>query len=109
MIEFQYKGKLIGYNQRYVKGYVLSKQYRQFKQNIQFAFMEKYLGMKPFCGRLTVTIRYNSKHDVDNIAKAINDSLEGYAFLNDRQIDEIHIYRDNNIEKGCVYSVDFLS
>ena len=100
MFEFQYKGKLSGYNQRYIKGYILAPVYRKFKEAVRIEFKKKYLGFKPLLGDVAVTIEYNSRHDADNITKAINDSLEGYAFLNDNQIVDLHILKNKNIEKG---------
>jgi len=105
MIKLQYRGKIIGYNQRYCKGYILSTQYRNFKKIIQFEFIKKYPKFKTLLGDLISELNYNSNHDIDNCTKAIHDALEGYAFLNDRQIKELHVFKNKNIEKGFIIKI----
>jgi Holliday junction resolvase RusA-like endonuclease len=108
-MKIKYKGKLVGYNQRYCnRRFVLSAVYRNFKKTIRMEFITQNLTAMPLRGDVIVTIKYNSLHDADNIAKAINDSLEGLAFYNDNQIKELHVYKTKDIEKGFICSVDLL-
>lgn len=54
------------------------------------------LDSEPFTGRVRVDIsayRPSKRGDIDNIAKATLDALEGYTYHNDKQIVELHIRR----------------
>lgn len=53
-------------------------------------------GCTPHTGLLTVTVylyRPSRRGDADNYTKVLLDSLQGIAWLNDNQIEELHIYR----------------
>lgn len=65
-------------------------------------------GAREIDGALVVTLdlyRPNEQGDADNAIKVLLDALEGVAYANDRQIEELHVYRhtdakDPRVEVG---------
>ena len=61
------------------------------------AIVAKQVFRTPFSGGVGVSMRAwfpTRRGDIDNIVKATLDALEGIAYLNDRQIVELHVFRD---------------
>jgi crossover junction endodeoxyribonuclease RusA len=55
-------------------------------------------GVRPIAGPVALTLRwYRARRagDLDNRVKQLLDSLRGYGFADDSQIEEIHAYRDD--------------
>lgn len=83
---------------------LISKKGREYKKEVQGLCR----GFTPFDAhdRLSVTIYAfppdRRKRDLDNILKALFDSLCGYVFDDDSQIDEIHLCREKNMKPGKV-------
>lgn len=96
-----------------------------FEEKVRFAFLSKYnvateLSTKPFKAKITAyfkpaeslskkkkaelifKIDYTKKPDTDNIAKAILDSLNGFAYKDDSQISALLVFKnyaeENKIE-----------
>jgi Holliday junction resolvase RusA-like endonuclease len=75
----------------------LSKSGREFKEFVKLT-CEVQVEMVPLKGRIGVQIELASPNqtrntDIDNRVKAVLDSLEGIAFENDRQVDELIVRR----------------
>ena len=94
----KYDGKIVGNNQRYKyrgkKIYTVA--YKAFKDEI--GWLARVQTNEVCAGELFVDILYNSKHDVDNIAKGILDGLENIVFDNDRQVKKLTIQRTKDID-----------
>jgi Holliday junction resolvase RusA-like endonuclease len=71
---------------------LISKRGRQYKEDVQ-----KIAPTNPLDGRLSVEILLSNhtkrKYDVDNYSKALLDSLIGFAYIDDEQIDDLRITR----------------
>lgn len=55
--------------------------------------------VKPFIGSVAVSLNaYRPRRvgDIDNVLKAVLDSLKGYAWGDDAQVTEIHAYRHDD-------------
>ena len=81
----------------------LSKQGRDYRYLV--ANVVKDANIKPFTGRLFVEVliypRDKRKMDIDNRIKPLLDALQhAGAFLDDSQIDELHVYRGEIIPGG---------
>ncbi len=73
---------------------VLSSEGREFKARA--GWMAVAQGMKPVGGTVTLTVnvyRPRRAGDLDNVLKAIQDSLKGIAWDDDSQVVAIHAYR----------------
>lgn len=77
-------------------GMFISAKGKQFRKEV--VQLCQIAGIKPMAGRLSLTIRYappdKRKRDIDNVIKAIQDSLaHGGCMLDDEQIDDLHVIR----------------
>lgn len=54
-------------------------------------------GIKPATQPVAVTLKFYPKDkrvlDADNCAKVAIDAMQGYAYINDSQVDELHVYK----------------
>jgi crossover junction endodeoxyribonuclease RusA len=81
---------------RAVKGRVLlSARGRKYKDDVSIVLMAARVKAIP--GRIRLDIDLHppdrQKRDCDNSLKALVDSLKGHLFVDDSQVDEIHVYR----------------
>lgn len=81
----------------------LSKQGRDYRELVANAVQDA--NVKPMTGRLSMHIelhfRDKRKTDIDNRAKSLCDALQhAGAFVDDSQIDELHVYRKEIISGG---------
>lgn len=101
----KYNGKIVGNNQRYKyrgkKIYTVA--YKAFKDEL--GWIARSQTNEVSAGELFVDILYNSRHDVDNIAKGILDGLENIVFDNDRQVKKLNIERVKNIDHTLIIYV----
>lgn len=92
------------YWRRHGNRYFISKAGTAFKKAVQ-AECESVRGLRCFEGRLAVTVGLNPpdrrKRDVDNVMKAIGDSLCGIVYADDSQIDRLLIVRGGVRPPGC--------
>jgi crossover junction endodeoxyribonuclease RusA len=78
---------------------LLSADGRAYRQAVAVAVLEQHGSGDPLTGRLSMTIRAyppdRRRRDLDNLLKAILDSLEhaGSVYVNDSQIDHLSIHR----------------
>jgi crossover junction endodeoxyribonuclease RusA len=85
---------------------LLSAAGRTYRQAVAVAVLEQHGAGDPLTGRLSMTIRAyppdRRRRDLDNLLKAILDSLEhaGSVYVNDSQIDHLSIHRCA-VEVGC--------
>jgi crossover junction endodeoxyribonuclease RusA len=85
---------------------LLSADGRAYRQAVAVAVVEQHGAGDPLAGRLSMTIRAyppdRRRRDLDNLLKAILDSLEhaGSVYVNDSQIDHLSIHRCA-VEVGC--------
>lgn len=92
---------------------LLSDEARGYRVTVEAAF-RRQLGFKiqPLEGdlRLTVTWRRARRAgDISNRIKVVEDCLEGLAYLNDRQVAEVHAYRVDGAEPGMTILVERLA
>jgi crossover junction endodeoxyribonuclease RusA len=77
-------------------GRVVGKEGTAFKHGVEVLCIRQGL-LTPFTGRcvLTATIyRKENRGDIDNYLKALLDSLTGHVYVDDKQVIELHIYKD---------------
>lgn len=78
-----------------VRGHrILSKRGRDYEEDVLNACF--HARVKPFTKDVSISFKaYRPRKigDLDNLSKIIFDSLKGSAFLDDKQIVEIHAYR----------------
>lgn len=73
---------------------ILSRDARAYKKRVAELWLEKPPIRTPLAGRLSLTAEvFNARGDIDNRLKGLLDSLQGLAFENDSQFDEINIRR----------------
>lgn len=51
----------------------------------------------PLTGRVSVTVRIyrpENRGDLDNFMKALLDAIKGYVYVDDRQVYELHAFKD---------------
>ena len=87
---------------------LLSADGRAYRHAVAVAVVEQHGSGDPLTGRLSMTIRAyppdRRRRDLDNVLKAILDSLEhaGSVYENDAQIDHLSIRRMNVAKPGRV-------
>ena len=99
-VEFEYRGLLVGVNQktaRYKKGAVNSKHYKLCIQNL-CEEMILYKPSKPFTDPIQVNIvLYGYKYDVDNVAKPILDAMQQVGIIDDdKNVKQLLITKHKN-------------
>lgn len=73
----------------------IKKRGKEFRQHVH-ALCEQHGITQPISGNVAMTViisRKNREIDVDNPQKAILDSFNGYAYHDDKQVVELHIYK----------------
>lgn len=101
------------YWRRHGNRYFISKAGTSFKKAVQ-AECASVRGLRCLAGRLAVTVGLNPpdrrKRDVDNIFKAIGDSLVGIVYADDSQIDRLLIVRGGVRPPGqCTVLIEEIS
>jgi len=90
------KGNPISVNSLYRGRRFLTNEGKQIKDSYAWEVKGQWK-QKMLVGSVKLTIKayFGTKRcrDLDNIAKALNDSLTGIVIKDDSQIDELHIYR----------------
>lgn len=80
----------------------LSKQGREYKTTVADIVSE--LSLAKLIGRIEVFISLSSptkrQYDIDNRVKAVLDSIEGWAFIDDNQIDKLTVVRHEPSKGG---------
>lgn len=71
---------------------------KAWEDQVAWAWRMTHRFSAPYTGRLELILEFNFAKrpyaaDVDNLAKAASDSLEGLAYEDDRQIDHIDAWR----------------
>jgi Holliday junction resolvase RusA-like endonuclease len=96
MIKLTITGNPISVNKLYRGRRFLTDEGEAIKADYYYQAREQYRG-KPLAKRLNLSLEtyFGSKRirDIDNIAKALIDSLKGLVWEDDSQIDELHIFR----------------
>jgi crossover junction endodeoxyribonuclease RusA len=80
---------------------VLSKKAREFRQQVSM-IASNIPCIKKGGVRVDINIHPpdRRKRDLDNLLKSLLDSLNGKAYGDDSQVDEIHIYRKEKVKGG---------
>lgn len=87
----------VSLNRLYVRtrnGIAKSKAGKEYAEHAQWLMLSQ--GVELIEGNIAVTIRVYRKAkrgDIDNYLKLLLDTLEGYAYHNDNQIVELHVFR----------------
>lgn len=81
-----------GLNTRTKKLY-LNPKYRDYKNRVSAMFKSKYPLQVPYKGNVHVKIFMRTKKDIDNVIKPTLDGLNGYAYVDDRQITKLEVER----------------
>ena len=79
------------------RGLVPSEEARRYKAAV--AEIARTLALLPLTGRVRATInayRPRKTGDLDNISKVLLDALSGWAWLDDSQVVELHLYRHDD-------------
>lgn len=83
---------------------LISKQGRQYKIDVAAECLQR--GLRPTDERVAVTIYAappdRRRRDLDNLLKPLLDSLAGYAYRDDSQIDRLEIVRCRSVADGSV-------
>jgi len=99
MIQIIYNDELCGTNKRYAYrgSKVLSDEYRTFKDSLGWLFKAQTTEVD-LKNTFSCKIEYNSRHDIDALLKAILDSAEGIVYKNDRQVTELSVSKNKDLE-----------
>ena len=66
--------------------------------------------VKPLTGSVKVSLSFllkdRRRRDLDNLSKAILDSLNGIAYLDDKQVVDLHIVKSMSKEPGVVIEIE---
>ena len=104
-LELPYPPSVNNYWRRVGQRTIISKFGRQYKKEVA----KLCRGLTPFDSscRLKITILCcppdRRKRDLDNVLKALLDSLSGYVYNDDSQIDSILIIRSEVRKKGLIF------
>lgn len=79
---------------------VLSEEARAYREIVARAYSERYGDLTPWpVGPVSVTLhwfRARRSGDLDNRIKVLLDALQGLAYLDDKQVVELHAYRHDD-------------
>jgi crossover junction endodeoxyribonuclease RusA len=89
---------------------LLNRYYRKFRNMIvisaegqaykaEVASICQGASLEPLQGDVTIKARIyrqQRRGDIDGYAKALLDSLQGYAYVDDKQVTELHLIRDDD-------------
>jgi Holliday junction resolvase RusA-like endonuclease len=108
-VKIRYDGKLVGNNARYKyrTHKVLTAEYKQFKEDLGWLLKAECKGQE--CNDkddFIVRITFNSKHDIDGLAKGILDSAEGIVYKNDRQVKKLDIEKTEIINHKLIVEIE---
>ena len=87
---------------------VLTKQGKEFKEQFKKQYQEEVTAPAPAYKterlyiKLLITFGTQRPRDLDNCLKAILDALEGLAYTDDNQLDQIHISRGYEKNKPSI-------
>lgn len=96
-LELPYPPSMNRYWRHYQGKTVISTEARNYKQ--QVGMMALAAHVSPFSGNVAVTIdlyRPAKRGDLDNFAKVLLDSMQGYLFKNDNQVVDLHLRRHDD-------------
>ena len=89
-------------NRKYINNrFVVSSEWRSFKRTVSEICQEQRV--KPFTGEVGMEIVYyrpRKAGDIDNKLKAVLDSLQGWAYEDDKQVAELSILRSDSQKKN---------
>ena len=98
MIEIQYEGRLPTINNYWLRSkngnQYLSQLAKDFKQYIQYICIKN--DYERIYDRIIVIIDVSFKRagrDIDNVVKPVLDSMEGFIYENDSQVDDVILHR----------------
>lgn len=94
VLTLPYPPRLNTYYRMFRGRMLLSAAGRQYKESVALAC--KKAGLRPLAGPLRVFLTYyrpRQAGDLDGLFKAVLDALEGFAFEDDKQVEEIHATR----------------
>lgn len=98
-MKIKIKGKQISVNQMYTGRRFLTSKGRSIKEDIGWQVKKGYRG-KPLKGLVIVDVVFyfkNNRSDIDNCLKGLLDSLRGIIYEDDKQIVELHVWK--NVDK----------
>lgn len=104
--ELPYPPSINHYYVRTARGVILGAKGKSYRRDVCF-MLNKYKDYYSADSRLSLTINVyppdKRKRDLDNICKAVQDSLQ-YAgiYKDDNQIDMLTVIRRNVVEHGCL-------
>jgi Holliday junction resolvase RusA-like endonuclease len=91
---------LASVNNKYVnRSYVLTKEYRTFKNEMTLIARFFYKNKTPSLKSVYVTATVYTRKNVDNMIKPTLDALEGIVYKNDDQINDVHFHREKKVNK----------
>lgn len=117
MIILNFPFKLISKDNFYMAGrgrrFYLPSKYREFENKIKLFIKQQYKG-KILEGNLSIEIIVNFKNkvhaDTCNLFKGINDALQGFIYLNDKQIKTATIsISENSPEENFTVIIEVIS
>lgn len=82
---------------------VLTNEARNWKQYAMLMARQQFELDKPLKGRIAVTIHfYQSNLDIDNGIKALFDAMNTVIWVDDKQIEEMHVYMTRQADEKHV-------
>lgn len=87
----------ISVNALYTGRRFLTQKGQTIKDSMAWEFKGQYKGQKMLEGDLALTIHFffkDKRKDIDSCVKALLDSMQGIVFYNDRQIRELHVFKE---------------
>lgn len=98
------------YYRKYRNIMVISADGQAFKQEV--AAICRNADTVPYTGAVSLSIvvyRKQKRGDIDGFCKALLDSLQGYLYEDDKQIEELHIIRrDDKHNPRCEIEINYL-
>lgn len=95
---FEWKGKAVGVNKRLMRSkhgkFMLTPEYRAFKESLGYAINALSKPTPPLCGILRVDMRQTTRHDCDALLKPVIDVMEDCGvILDDKDVQAISVMR----------------
>lgn len=88
------KGKIFFRNERYL---TFQKQVKEYFEPLHIFPRTGPVGME-----VTFTFKDYRNRDLDNLAKSLNDSLNGILFKDDSQIKDLYLHKVLDYDKECI-------
>jgi Holliday junction resolvase RusA-like endonuclease len=100
---------LCSVNDRYTKGFYLSKKYKKCRDNLVLLFKSiKAPGEKPLTGNIGMVVICEQYADIDNYLKVILDSCEKAGLIdNDGNITDLHVLK-TRAKKGALNNMEII-